>query len=283
MGRMNFNKAHFEIPKLITFIKTWRSIIYKALNLLLFLFFLFQSSFLIFATTLQTFYYTTHNRMVAISLFTLYNYFQRSLLINNSSTSFATLLLQAHKKLTFFQQDQTKDQQIKSNPITVASAEPLSAKDQHRLHILYPARNPVLSTDTFFSSPKVIIQRHLQQKQQQKQKKQTSYSVDVVETIKKQSQSAAPITPNYVAPREPIVLCHGLFGFDIRGPEKIPALQFHYWSGVEDTLAKLGARIIVTKVPQAGSIWERSQALHTILKSILVGKSVNFVAHSMVS
>ncbi|OAD00160.1 hypothetical protein MUCCIDRAFT_15035, partial [Mucor lusitanicus CBS 277.49] len=85
----------------------------------------------------------------------------------------------------------------------------------------------------------------------------------------------------YKAPREPIVLCHGLFGFDIRGPQNIPALQFHYWSGVEDTLAKLGAKIIVTKVPQAGSIWERSHALHTILKSILVGKNVNFVAHSM--
>jgi triacylglycerol esterase/lipase EstA (alpha/beta hydrolase family) len=216
--------------------------------------------------------------MVAITLFTLYNYLRRSLLINNSTASFATLLLQAHRKLTFFQQNQKKDQQstIKSKPITIATAEPLSPEDQHRLHIFYPGRNPILSTDLFFSSPKSIIKQ-----QQQKQKKhKKSYTVDV-ETIKKQSQSG-PITPNYIAPREPIVLCHGLFGFDIRGPEKIPALQFHYWSGVEDTLAKLGAKIIVTKVPQAGSIWERSQALHAILKSILVGKNVNFVAHSMV-
>lgn len=100
--------------------------------------------------------------------------------------------------------------------------------------------------------------------------------------LKKQSHSG-PITPHYRAPREPIVLCHGLFGFDVRGPD-VPALQVHYWSGIEETLAKLGCRVIITKVPQAGSIWERSQALHTILKSIVGGKNakVNFVAHSMV-
>lgn len=181
--------------------------------------------------------------MVALTLFTLYNYLQRSLLFNNSTLSITSLLLQAHRKLTFAQQKHEKTESI-----------------------LYPARIPLLSSDTFFSSPKAIIQQ----------------KSNHVEKIKKQSH-CGKIAPNYIAPREPIVLCHGLFGFDIRGPQNIPALQFHYWSGVEETLAKLGAKIIVTKVPQAGSIWERSHALHTILKSILVGKNVNFVAHSMVN
>lgn len=181
--------------------------------------------------------------MVTLTLNTLYSYLQRSLLFKNSTLSIATFLLHAHRKLTFAQQ---KDEKIES--------------------ILYPGRITLVSTDKFFSSPKAIIQQ------------KNNYA----EKIKKQSH-CGKIAPHYLAPREPIVLCHGLFGFDIRGPQNIPALQFHYWSGVEETLAKLGAKVIITRVPQAGSIWERSHALHTILKSILVGKTVNFVAHSMVN
>lgn len=91
-----------------------------------------------------------------------------------------------------------------------------------------------------------------------------------------------PVTPHYVAPRAPIVLCHGLYGFDKIGPDSLPLLQVQYWGGIENALAKLGAKVIVTKVPSTGSILERAQTLHAILKSILDGKDVNFIAHSMV-
>jgi triacylglycerol lipase len=30
-------------------------------------------------------------------------------------------------------------------------------------------------------------------------------------------------------PRNPIVLCHGLYGFDVWGPSSFPRLQMHYW------------------------------------------------------
>ncbi|KAI8371338.1 uncharacterized protein BYT42DRAFT_594946 [Radiomyces spectabilis] len=53
-----------------------------------------------------------------------------------------------------------------------------------------------------------------------------------------------PVTPNYIAPRAPIALCHGLYGFDKRGPELFPLLQVHYWGGIEEALAKLGAKVI---------------------------------------
>ena len=94
-----------------------------------------------------------------------------------------------------------------------------------------------------------------------------------------------PISPNYTAPRHPIVLCHGmlipprpvssfggkvmvvswalnstslfilfhfsgLFGFDKMGPEAIPHLQIHYWSGIEKALTKLGAKVVVAGVPR---------------------------------
>lgn len=91
-----------------------------------------------------------------------------------------------------------------------------------------------------------------------------------------------PVTPHYVPPRAPIVLCHGLYGFDKLGPDALPLLQVQYWGGIENELAKLGAKVIVTKVPSTGSIWDRAHTLHSILKSILDGRDVNFVAHSMV-
>ena len=91
-----------------------------------------------------------------------------------------------------------------------------------------------------------------------------------------------PVTPHYRAPRAPIVLCHGLYGFDKWGPASFPMLQVRYWGGIEETLAKLGAKVIVTKVPRTGSVWERSQELDAILKKVLAGSKVNFVAHSMV-
>ncbi|KAK5815083.1 Alpha/Beta hydrolase protein [Linnemannia elongata] len=47
----------------------------------------------------------------------------------------------------------------------------------------------------------------------------------------------------YSAPRHPIVLCHGLFGFDKMGPDTIPYLQIHYWKGIQKALTKLGAKV----------------------------------------
>ncbi|KAI8098948.1 Alpha/Beta hydrolase protein [Halteromyces radiatus] len=90
-----------------------------------------------------------------------------------------------------------------------------------------------------------------------------------------------PVTPHYIAPRAPIVLCHGLYGFDKRGPDALPFLQVHYWGGIEDALAKLGSKVIVTRVPRTGSIWERAQVLHTFINSVLQDQQVNFIAHSM--
>ncbi|KAG0938416.1 hypothetical protein G6F57_006863 [Rhizopus arrhizus] len=149
-------------------------------------------------------------------------------------------------------------------------------KEQHTLSVLYPARSTILPVDSFFSGPAKIIK----QTGNITTEKILGKDYASTETIKKQSHSG-PVCPSYVAPREPIVLCHGLFGFDIRGPESFPALQLRYWEGIEDSLAKLGAKVIVTKVPHSGSIWERSRALHNILKSVLVGKKINFIAHSM--
>ncbi|KAF9996720.1 hypothetical protein BGZ80_000254 [Entomortierella chlamydospora] len=90
-----------------------------------------------------------------------------------------------------------------------------------------------------------------------------------------------PVSSNYIAPRYPIVLCHGLFGFDKMGPDAIPHLQIHYWKGIHQALNKLGAKVIVARVPRTGSIIERAEDLHKILSTTMEGSPVNFVAHSM--
>jgi len=84
------------------------------------------------------------------------------------------------------------------------------------------------------------------------------------------------------APRHPVVLCHGLYGFDVRGPSAIPMLRTHYWSNVLAILRKkIGAEVIVTSVPPTGSITSRAQTLHEMLCKQAPGRSVNFMAHSM--
>ncbi|GBC08320.1 hypothetical protein RclHR1_08020003 [Rhizophagus clarus] len=104
-------------------------------------------------------------------------------------------------------------------------------------------------------------------------------------SFEKRSGLEMPVKPNYRAPRLPIVLCHGLFGFDKLGPSSIPYLQIHYWGGIQEALQKLGAKVVVTKVPRTGCIKVRAQALHKMLESVysggIGGIDVNLLAHSM--
>ncbi|KAF9265230.1 alpha/beta-hydrolase [Marasmius fiardii PR-910] len=83
-------------------------------------------------------------------------------------------------------------------------------------------------------------------------------------------------------PRHPIVLCHGLYGFDTRGPSSFPSMRMHYWSNVLSILrGKLGADVIITSVPGTGSISSRAEHLDRQLKEKARGRGVNFMAHSM--
>ncbi|KAI0292675.1 Alpha/Beta hydrolase protein [Multifurca ochricompacta] len=80
-------------------------------------------------------------------------------------------------------------------------------------------------------------------------------------------------------PRYPIVLCHGLYGFDVLGPS---SLRMHYWSSVLNILRKtVGAEVIVTAVPGTGSIASRAEQLDRFLQVKALGRGINFMAHSM--
>lgn len=86
-----------------------------------------------------------------------------------------------------------------------------------------------------------------------------------------------------ILPRHPIVLCHGLYGFDVRGP--FLGLEIHYWAKTLDILRKkMGVEVLVHGVPPTGSIQDRAESLHNFLLSDeagVRGKKLNFVAHSM--
>jgi triacylglycerol lipase len=86
---------------------------------------------------------------------------------------------------------------------------------------------------------------------------------------------------SYKAPKHPIVLAHGLLGFDeLRVAGKwLPGVQ--YWRGIKEAMTSHGIQVITTSVPTTGSIEERARALHAEIASKAEGKDVNIIAHSM--
>ncbi|KAI9597401.1 Alpha/Beta hydrolase protein, partial [Syncephalis fuscata] len=89
------------------------------------------------------------------------------------------------------------------------------------------------------------------------------------------------VAPRYRPPRNPVVLCHGLFGYDKRGFDALPSLQIHYWRGIKDALCRLGAEVYVARVSGANTIAKRANELHSALCRVLPGREMNFIAHSM--
>ncbi|CAO3647357.1 unnamed protein product [Cunninghamella echinulata] len=156
---------------------------------------------------------------------------------------------------------------------------------QHQQHILNKNKKnshnkkTIITTTTSTTTIDKNVDKSSQHKKPSLEKEWTN------EEIKRQ-QHISLKQSKYRVPRGTIVLCHGLYGFDVRGPHKLPFLQIHYWGGIEKALAKLGANVIVTSVPRTGSIWERALALHDFLNTAftmnhLHQQPINFIAHSM--
>jgi triacylglycerol lipase len=77
--------------------------------------------------------------------------------------------------------------------------------------------------------------------------------------------------------RNPVVLAHGLFGFD---EVAVGPTRHAYWKGIRDALEKDGNKVIVPRVPACGSVSERAVALARAV-TVLDERRVNVVAHSM--
>ncbi|KAJ6140169.1 hypothetical protein N7471_006655 [Penicillium samsonianum] len=89
------------------------------------------------------------------------------------------------------------------------------------------------------------------------------------------------IRDNYAAPKYPVVLAHGLLGFDelrLAGPY-LPGVQ--YWRGIKEALMARGIDVITATVPPSGSIEARAEQLARNIEAEAQGKDVNIIAHSM--
>lgn len=91
----------------------------------------------------------------------------------------------------------------------------------------------------------------------------------------------ATIRAKYQTPKYPIVLAHGLLGFDelhLVG-KLLPGV--HYWRGITEALAANGIEVITASVPPSASIEDRAAKLSEVIESKAGGKAVNIIAHSM--
>lgn len=83
-------------------------------------------------------------------------------------------------------------------------------------------------------------------------------------------------------PKNPIILAHGLLGFEelhLAGAN-LPGIQ--YWRGIREALAAKGIEVITAVVPPSGSIEARAERLAEDIDRKAHGKAVNIIAHSMV-
>jgi triacylglycerol lipase len=84
------------------------------------------------------------------------------------------------------------------------------------------------------------------------------------------------LASGYTATRYPIVLVHGLFGFDNIGP-------VGYWYGIPSALQADGAKVYVAQVSAANSTEVRGEQLLTQVKQVLAATGaakVNLIGHS---
>ncbi|KAK1150014.1 lipase 2 [Aspergillus melleus] len=92
----------------------------------------------------------------------------------------------------------------------------------------------------------------------------------------------AVVRDSYDTPKHPIVLAHGLLGFDelrLAGPY-LPGVQ--YWRGIKEALSMKGVQVITATVPPSGSIEMRAEELARDIAVGAQGKDVNIIAHSMI-
>ncbi len=84
-----------------------------------------------------------------------------------------------------------------------------------------------------------------------------------------------------LAPRFPVVLLHGLGGFD---QLQLPAMNASYFRGLERLFERHGVRAYRTTVPAFGTVEERARALGRELVALAArtgARRFNLVAHSM--
>ncbi|KAK0465008.1 Alpha/Beta hydrolase protein [Desarmillaria tabescens] len=90
------------------------------------------------------------------------------------------------------------------------------------------------------------------------------------------------IRKKYRSPKNPIVFCHGLLGFDsvTIGPAIAP-LQVTHWRGIKEVLEANGSEVLITRVPATSTPIDRAKVLEEKISAVYPGRSVHLIGHSM--
>lgn len=89
----------------------------------------------------------------------------------------------------------------------------------------------------------------------------------------------AVIRDEYQAPKHPIILAHGLLGFDefhLDPMQLLPGIA--YWRGIREALAAQNVEVITATVPPSGSIEKRAEKLGERISQSAQGRAVNIIA-----
>ncbi|KAJ7169700.1 Alpha/Beta hydrolase protein, partial [Mycena filopes] len=86
----------------------------------------------------------------------------------------------------------------------------------------------------------------------------------------------------YRSPKNPVVFCHGLLGFDsvTIGPAIAP-MQVTHWRGIKEVLEANGTEVLITRVPATSSPIDRAKVLEEKISEAYPGRSVHLIGHSM--
>ena len=98
----------------------------------------------------------------------------------------------------------------------------------------------------------------------------------------------AQLRQRYDKCKYPIVLCHGLMGFDtmrIGAGEKLgvpPLAVLHYWKGIKEALEANGNQVLITRVPRTAAVEVRAEILSSQIRERFdPGTKVNVIGPSM--
>lgn len=81
-----------------------------------------------------------------------------------------------------------------------------------------------------------------------------------------------------VKPKHPIVLAHGLLGFDELRIAKRALPAIHYWRGIKDAYSINGVEVITAPVSPSASIEQRAEELLKGIENRAEGRKVNIIA-----
>ncbi len=99
----------------------------------------------------------------------------------------------------------------------------------------------------------------------------------VVVVVRARHAARAPNLLGELATRHPLVMLHGIAGFDAIG---VPGFKREYFRGIVDYLEDRGAVIYRPVLPSMAPVADRAEKLAAFLRDLPVDK-VNIIAHSM--